>query len=356
MVMKQTSIIILTLLWSLFSCQQTVDKARDEFMPKARGEIGEIILVIDSAHWNGQLGSQLKNTFRSPMRGLPQDEALFSLNKVSPRKLNSVLKSARNMVFVTTLDRKSLESSVLRGYFTDQSLKQIQRDTSRFMVVRRDEFAKGQVAVFLFADTEKRLTEKINQNSDELREMFESIERKRLKNQLYAKRENQIEKAIAEKHDYSIKVPFGWDLAKNNEEFVWFRLLEADKEQNIFIYSEPYTDQNIFQDIPALRDRITSKYLRDSQKQNLFIQRQEQVPVFEDVVNFESKYAIKARGLWKINNNSLGGPFVSYTIVDEDQQKLYYVEGYVAFPGGKKKNLVREVDAILSTFSTQEKV
>ena len=44
---------------------------------------------------------------------------------------------------------------------------------------------------------------------------------------------------------------------------------------------------------------------------------------------------------------------MSYTIVDEEEGLVYYIEGYVDSPGTRKKNLVRELEAILSTFKTK---
>ena len=164
--------------------------------------------------------------------------------------------------------------------------------------------------------------------------------------------------SLEEDYGFNITIPFGWDLAKKRENFVWLRKLEADAEQDVFIYSQPYNDQSIFDDIAAFRDEITEQYLRDSEKNDLYITRQEQdyVPFVTQQINFNSSYAVQARGLWKISDNSGGGPFISYTIVDEEQQKIYYIEGYVYSPGTDKKNLVREVNAILTTFKIPSKV
>ena len=72
--------------------------------------------------------------------------------------------------------------------------------------------------------------------------------------------------------------------------------------------------------------------------------------VFLKKTQFKGRYAIESRGLWKINDNSLGGPYVSYTFVSEKEKLIYYIEGFVAAPGKKKRVLLQEVDAILSTF------
>lgn len=346
---------ILLSLFLLISCEKAKEGFKKDFMPSAKGEVGEIILVMDSSQYATKVGSAVKSVFREPMRGLPQDEAMFSMNKASPKRLNSILKSAANMIFVMTLDSKTSESNVLRGYFTNQSLKTIQSDTSIFMSVRRDEFAKGQVVMYLYSDDEDRLIRKLNENRERLQEFFESIEKERLRGRVLTKRASEIEKAIEDRHDFKIGVPFGWEMAKNGRNFVWYRNLEADREKNIFVYYEPYTTTDVFENVPAFRDKITEMNLRDSERQEKYITRQERddfQSVFSTQVTFNGMYAIKSRGLWKISDNSGGGPFISYTLVDEKQQRVYYIEGYVYSPGTKKKNFVRELDTILSSFET----
>jgi hypothetical protein len=136
------------------------------------------------------------------------------------------------------------------------------------------------------------------------------------------------------------------------DNFIWLRKLEADYEQNVFVYETDYVTPDVFDDVALLRDEVTTTYLRDSQKPELFIDRQTTIPVYTERVSFKGEFAVEARGLWKVSNSSAGGPFVSYSFVDQATQKLYYIEGYVYAAGMKKKPLVREVEAILSTFKT----
>lgn len=348
--MRLFYVVSITLGLLTFSCKQATDKVKEDFKPLAGGEADEIILVIDSAQWEGKVGDLVKDMFDDYILGLPQDEKEFALRKVNPMKLNSVLRSARNMIFVMTLDSKSRQSRTIREYFTDQSLKMIQKDSSLFYTVRRDEFAKGQIVLYLFGQDEENLIENIKDNRSRLVELFESAVRERTRDKILKKTKKQLMKAIQEKHNYSIEIPFGWDLAKNLPNFVWLRRLEAESELNIFIYKEPYEDQNVFNNVDKLRDRITETYLRDSENPEIYINRQEIIPVFTERVTFDGNFAVEGRGLWKISDSSGGGPFVSYTMVDEETQMLYYIEGYVYSPGTKKKDLMREVEAILSTF------
>ncbi len=342
----------LIILFALIACGDAGNSSNKDLLPTAGGDYDQIILVIDSTQWKTEIGDELKATFRAPVQGLPQDESSFILSRINPLQFNNVLKTAMNLVFVMTLDSKTAESDFVRRYFTNQALKKIQSDSSLWMTIRRDEFAKGQVALYLFGQDGPALAEKLKANQKRLQDFFESMAQQRIRSKLLKKREKALEKAITERQGVEIQIPFGWDVSKNLPNFSWVRFLEADKEMNVFIYQEPYKDQAIFDNVPAFRDRITETFLKDSEKPEIYITRQEQIPVFEDRVTFNNNFAVKARGLWKISDMSGGGPYVSYTMVDESKQVLYYIEGYVYAPGTKKKNYVRQVDAILSTFKT----
>ena len=350
---RLTALIILI----AFGCSDTAkENRRKDLLPTARGEADEIIIVVDSTQWVNDsevsLGAELRKTFSSPMLGLPQDEALFNISKVNPRKLNSVLKSAKNMVFVMTLDSKTSDSRVLQQFFTDQSLNQIKRDTSLYMRAQKDLFAKGQTVLFLFSSTEELLAKRINYNRSAIREFFETSAREAIKGQLFNSAQKQLAERIKENHSIAMTIPYGWEKARDIKNFIWLRKMDAETEQSIFIYYEPYRDQGIFNEIGKFRDKITRQNLYDGENPDIYIKRQDIIPVFTERVNFNDHFAVEARGLWKISDNSRGGPFLSYTIVDEESGLLYYIEGYVDSPGTRKKNLVRELEAILSTFKT----
>lgn len=346
------SVLSLIILWS---CGNS-SSLPDEYKTQSRGDADELILVIDSTVWAGVVGDELKRIFETPMRGMPQDEPLFEVYRVNPLKLNSVLQSANNMIFVTILNSKTRQSQKLQSFFTDESLKRIQQDTSFFQIAEENKFAMGQKVLYLFSNTEDHLAKKIAKSRTKILKLFEDQAMKITKARVLKKRSKNIEKTLTSNHGYSIQIPYGWDLAQDVHNFVWCRELARDKEKNIFIYQQPYMGADIFNQIVNLRDKITEFHLRDGQKGDLFIQRQNDIPVFSSRTTFNKKFSVKSRGLWAVSDMSAGGPFLSYTMVDEKTQTLYYIEGYVYHAGGKKKRLMREIDAILSTFKIPSEV
>jgi hypothetical protein len=321
-----------------------------EFKQTARGEADEIVLVIDSTIWEGPVGARLKKILRAPMPGLPQDEARFEIRKVNPMNLNSVLKSAPNMIFVTTLDSRTEQSRHMRSFFSDNTLKRVKEDTAFYQAVEKDKFANGQMVLYLFGQTEQHLVNKLIRNGLGIQNMFEERARELTRQRVFSKRQKAKEEILLKNHSYSMQIPAGYETARDVKDFVWLRMLDPVWEKSIFIHEQPYTGPEVFDNPEALRDKITELHLRDVEKQELFIARQDVVPLQTKRINFNKKFALETRGLWKVSDGSAGGPFLSYAMVDESNQMLYYIEGYVYHPAGKKKRMMREIDAILSTF------
>ncbi len=340
----------LCIIFFILGCSEKGDE--NETLPVARGGVGEIILVMDSTSWRGNLGDAIREIFREPMPGLPQDEPMYTLRYVNPMALNDILRNAKNMVFVTTLEGNSMADKTLRSYFTKESMERIKNDPDIFMFKKQDEFARGQYILHLFGQDKQSLATKLRENAVQIRTYFDEAEANRLKKSLFAQQEKDLQKALQQEHQFSINIPFGYKLAKNEDNFVWLRQLGRETDRNIFIAYREYDEEGLFSknSILDLRESIAKTYIFDSQKPEIFMTTQRIAPVDTTVINFNGLYAVEARGLWKLNDNSLGGPFVSYTLVDEKLNRLYYIEGYVSSPGKDKRNFVKELETILSTF------
>ena len=55
------------------------------------------------------------------------------------------------------------------------------------------------------------------------------------------------------------------------------------------------------------------------------------------------------RGLWRTEKAFMGGPFLSYTVLDEKRNRIITAEGFVFAPSLDKRNYVRELQAIIQT-------
>jgi hypothetical protein len=341
------------------ACNLDLESGTSQNLPQARGDNNEIIFVIDSAKRVGEVGQMLEEIFLSPFPGLFKDEPSFKARFVKPRELNNVLKLVKNLVYVSTLDDNSRGGRILLRNFTDKSLQRIKSNPDLFMFSRQNLYAKNQEVIHIFGNNDTQLLRNLEENQEQLRNHFYELERKRLMSQLYRSKENKkLGRQLLKDNSFTLRVPFGYDLAKTDSNFVWIRQYAATIDKNILIYFIPYESEEVFtpENIVALRNRMAYKHLRDIENPSVYMTTEERALPELEVFNFNEKYAVKTRWYWKLNNLSRGGAFVSYCFVDEASNRLYYIEGYVDSPGVDKRNSIVELETILSTFLTKDEV
>jgi hypothetical protein len=101
-----------------------------------------------------------------------------------------------------------------------------------------------------------------------------------------------------------------------------------------------------------LRNEVGKKYVYgDPENPDSFMTTEEEYvyPVQRNI-DFNEQFTVETRGAWKTNNLSVGGTFISYTFVDEGSNRLYYVEGFVIHPSENHRELIREMESLLTTF------
>ena len=76
------------------------------------------------------------------------------------------------------------------------------------------------------------------------------------------------------------------------------------------------------------------------------------MPYITTPITFGKGYSKKAQGWWMTNTVTMGGPFVSYVTLDQETNRLYYIEGFVYSPGQNKREMLLELEVIMHTFKS----
>lgn len=334
------------------SCEE-VKKNNENAKPKARGSIGEIILAIDSAKWEGPLGQALKDVFQADVQGLIRDERMFDIRKVDPRAMTRILKMATNIVYVTTFDDKSGASQKINALFTKEAKEKAAADPSLYMLRSADEFALGQELIYLFGNNEEELIENLRKNKFRLQNLFQVRERDRLQKALLARKSSEA-KVAGESLGLSINVPASYQIAKAEKDFLWLRqpTVRSDRPDiSLFFYETDYTseDQVFPNAVLDLREQITKMHIYGNPSNlNSFLvtERVDPSPTFRNF-KINDNFAVEIRGGWKTNNLSMGGSFLAYLIVDNKNGKMYYMEGFVYYPNEGHRESIREIETLL---------
>lgn len=119
----------------------------------------------------------------------------------------------------------------------------------------------------------------------------------------------------------------------------------------IFIYTYPFTDTNTFSLDYLLnkRDAFLQKYVPgERQGSYMTTERKYDYPQMA-IINQKGNYTAAITGLWRMQGDFMGGPFVSRTMVDTLRNRVVTVEGFVYYPNEEVRNYVRQLETLLST-------
>jgi Domain of unknown function (DUF4837) len=323
----------------------------------AIGLSGKLNIIMTPEHWDGPIGQNLDSIFTQEMTVLPRPETIFKIRHVDPENVNSSMKRTRNLIFVFTLDDQSIKSERIKRMLTAESINQMRKDTSGFMRSLPNVYASGQEVMYLFGPDEKTLASKIKENGQRLIDHFNIKERSRIaKGLLNASGTKNITAMLEKERQYTIKVPFGYRVAENKDDFVWLRQINPADDKDIFIARKKYASQTDFkkENLIKFRNDICRKYLfEDPEQADTYLTTEtgiEEKGVATKELNFGGRYAVEMKGLWRTNIRTMGGPFMGYAFVDEKKGDFYYIEGFTYCPSKDQREIMRELETILHSF------
>ena len=304
----------------LSSCEQSDTVT----LVNSTGRINNILIVLNTADWNGKVGDELKVIISEPVVGLPQEENQFGVNHVDPRSFNSLLKRNRNILFVGL-------------------------DTVNHFYTNRNVFASPQTTLTILGKNKDELIENIRSHKEEIISIIKKNDLALLQSKVTKDFHDPKNIETLNNLGISMKIPFAYKKVDDTGDFLWFRHSMDRGLMNIIAYEIPlYDDSFSDEDLVAHRDSIGKKMI-PGQFENTYMRTEPQfIPVMKNV-EFGGINAIESRGLWLVEGDFMGGPFISYTIKDKENQRLIVVEGFSFSPSAKKRDYVFELEAILKT-------
>jgi hypothetical protein len=126
---------------------------------------------------------------------------------------------------------------------------------------------------------------------------------------------------------------------------------------NIIAYSMPWdsfsTDSTFVRDIVKMRDSIGKKYVPGPYEGTFMITEKAFSPyVFPAEVN--GFKAAEVRGIWEISGYPMAGPFLTYIISDEINNRKLILEGFIFAPSANKRDDLLELEAIMKTLKIED--
>jgi len=323
--MKRYFLYILILFVSLSSCKNS-----KTLQTQCSGKAYELCVVVKKGQWESALGDTIKNFFKQPMNGLPQDEPMLNVFSVPMSAFGPQLKTHRNVLEVKISKKKKNPKLYIKHGF----------------------MAKQQVYVRMVVNSREQFFEFFEKRKAQIMKIFLDSEQKRLIKYFSKYPDSKIYNKLKSKYGYSLRVPAGYNINKDTLGFVWMSSETPKNSKGLFIYSYDYNSQDQFsvKKIVDKRNELLKNFVPGPLPKTYMTTASIDFCTVRKVT-VDSCYAIETRGLWKVSGDFMGGPFVSLSILDEKNQKIVCIDGYVYAPNEDKRNMLRNVEAVMNTMS-----
>lgn len=307
-------------------------------LPGKVGPAGEVVMVVAQQYWESPIVEAMRQHTETPYELLPQMEPRLDLVLLDPNEFDRFWKPHRNIVMVDLADRIDTQEPSLKVF--------------------RNKYASDQVYAEVKGKSVEAIAKALREQGNAIVAAVSKAEVRRAGNLVAAYPNEALTKEIAEK--YSIKMEFPRDAraVKRNDEFIWVQREMTrmkggnnhDVKQGFFIYMYPYDTDSVFsfQWLINKRNDMLYRYVQGEPKNSYMTTEMLLTPRYEEL-EFNGMFMAELRGLWRMENDFMGGPFYSMTLFDEANQRIVTLDGYAYAPYFNKREYIREVEGILKT-------
>lgn len=319
------SVLLLALLLLMPSCKEERSNLSSN---RSSGATAEVIIVMENELWQGIAGETIRTALLQEMPGMPWGEAMFRPIQVSHKNFDKNYQRHHNII-IAQLDG-SLDSSSVE--------------------TKEDFWAKPQRLIRLRATTQEGLIRAWNKREENIIELLRESGRARMQRLFSEMQDVNLKKKLIETMGLNLTLPGGFTVAKMTPEFAWLRKEAKDFSQGIIIYFTPYEDTSYFDQQLLLnrRNQMCMLYI-PGEKDGSYMTTANSFPPESKRILFKNKFAVETRGLWDVQGDFMGGPFLNYAILDEENNRIISLDGYVYYPNNDKRDLLLQLEAMFYT-------
>lgn len=298
-------------------------------LPGVSGKAGEVIVVIEKAHWDGELGDALREYLACDCDFLPQPEPLYNLAYVTPAGFTNMFQSHRNIIMV----------------HIDQDVKE---DGITFY---NNKWARPQCIIMINAKGLDEAVAVVRRDYEKIRARLEQAERDRVVASARLYEAKEIRENVAERFGGSIVFPSGYVIKKINDSFAWIGNDNTYVYKDILVYRYPANGKDDLQPetIIAQRNRILKENVPGMFDGTYMTTSQVAEPKVS-YINYKGHDFAEARGFWEVENDFMGGPFVSHSFYSLDGSEILVFEAFVYAPKYDKRQYMRQTESLLYSF------
>ena len=323
--MKRLSFTLLLAAAVLMAAFSGCKESTRSLLPSVSGKAGEILVIMEKTYWEDALGNDVRELLAHDCPWLAQQEPLYTLVNVLPSGFGDLFKVHRNlMLFVV-------------GPQVD----------SAGVIYKHDMWAQPQCVIQVSAPTQEQASALLKEKGGMIVSSFEQAERDRVIRNTMRYEETSIYNRVAELFGGAPHFPTGYKIRKASEDFVWIADDKDGVYQDVLIYRYP-AEEDPFQapKIVAHRNEVMQANV-PGPVAGTYMTTSEFFPITVEYLKYRGRDLVQTRGMWEVQNDFMGGPFVSHSFYSPDGSEIFVAEAFVYAPRFDKRQYLRQVESML---------
>ena len=300
-------------------------------------EIRVICSKIDEPVIKDYLASVFDDTIYTP-----EPEPLFKLIFSRPERYEDLKEYAQVIIAAVNRDSTNPGYRLLKKLLPEGQLNNSEDDNP--VLLTRDLHAKDQVYAVINASNKEHLFNYLDKNKGLLRKHYDEQFKLRGSRFLFNDNQTQIEEKIKEDYGWFLKIPWGWEVLRNEDKMNFF-----------WMGSEyPYRWMSIKWDSG---NNINDELSLGKQIWNFPINHYKSIRFNEnrfklDRIYFNDYKGWQCSGIWESMDSldAKGGPFYSYIFYDHHSDRTFHINTLVHNPGKSKAVYIRKMELIAKSF------
>lgn len=331
--MRKHIFIAMLMLMAITACTTSEKKSPSGKTVTTRSAPYELLIVGDKEWLNTTNGMVFMENINPEIEGLPQSEPCFKSLSINTYAFKKDYRAFANII-VFEIDKKYPKAEMRTAY---------------------DVYAHPQTIMYLTAPDGRAMADLAEDQGFHIVNVFVNSELKRERSYLTKKHSTTVLNQVKKQFGCSIFVPEDINAVKTGNDFMWASSNNEDNRLNICVYTYPFTADEDFslQRFIAHRDTFMQRNIRGEEFDQYMSMNKDYV--YSCNITCDGHFVHEVRGLWRMENDMMGGPFVSYTQVDTLTNRVIVTEGFVFAPDKKKRPYIRELEAALQTLKIEGK-
>ncbi|MBQ9637946.1 MAG: DUF4837 family protein [Bacteroidales bacterium] len=303
---------------------------------RSSGKTLELLVAADREVYAGATRHLIDSLFAHPQVALPQPEPILDVRNIPLSSFhNTEMFQVHRNVLVCDVNPTN----------PDKVYRYI------------DRYAAPQVVYDIAASSRRTLDSLLAACADRFLADLYDCEHRRLIHVYTDFRTEQglgVSQRVARKTGVELVIPNEFTIATLENNFAWVRKQAKDFDLHLIVNREPYV---ALSGAEAGRNRfdedIILNHLDTLLKQRVpgptegsYMGTERREYFFSRTLTLDSNYCVETRGLWRLHNDFMGGPFVCYTILSPGGREIVTILGFVYAPRHNKRDYLMQIESL----------